>query len=402
MTERQTTLTKPVRRQIGGSIRKIDTKSGPRWQFVVDLTPDPDTGHRRQRRYTYRSEAEAVAAQAELRVQVVQHVYVDRTRITVDQYLDDWLTAGQRTWRPSTARSYALALHPAREAFGAKRLQRLTRADVETLVQSMLRTGGRDGKGRSPRTVALLLTILNKAMKDAQADDLIARNPCQHVHKPTSQHTEMAVWDSGQAAVFIDHVSGHRLAGPMNLTMRGLRRGEVLGLQWADIDFARGVLHVRRTRTQAGSLGVVVGPPKTSRGRRTLPLDPPLVAALRHTYAATVTDAVVRRFGDPGTSWVVVDQAGEPMRPEAYGDLFVDLAAQAGLPRIRLHDARHTALTLLLQAGVPVHVVARFAGHDPAVTMRTYAHVTADALAVASGVFGEAFGTRSTGRLGER
>ena len=82
------------------------------------------------------------------------------------------------------------------------------------------------------------------------------------------------------------------------------------------------------------------------------------------------------------------------MRPEAYSDLFVDLATAAGLPLLRLHDARHTALSLLLASGVPVHVVARFAGHDPAVTLRTYAHVTPDALSAASSVFGAAFGDR--------
>jgi len=387
-------MSKPTRRQVGGSIRRVETRSGPRWRFTVDLTPDPVTGARRQRQYTFRTEAEAVHAQAATRVQVAARTYVDRTSITVDQWLDQWLAAGQRDWRPSTHRSYLLALTPVRAAIGTKRLQRVDRADIEAIVAAMLRQGGRAGTGRSPRTVSLLLTILGKAFRDAQAEDLIARNPCEHVRKPSGQHQEMAVWDAGQAARFIDHVAAHPLAGPLNLTMRGLRRGEILGLQWGDVDFARGVLHVRRTRVQAGSAGVVVGPPKTARGRRTLPLDPPLVAALRHTYDATVTSAVVRPLVDPASVWVAVDAAGEPLRPDAYGDLFGALAAQAGLPRIRLHDARHTALSLLLAAGVPVHVVARFAGHDPSVTLRTYAHVTADALSVASGVFGQTFGRR--------
>jgi integrase len=129
-------------------------------------------------------------------------------------------------------------------------------------------------------------------------------------------------------------------------------------------------------------------------GSSPLPLDAPLVDALRHTYEAAVASSVVRPLVDPSTLWVAVDEAGEPLRPAAYGQMFTALAADAGLPRIRLHDARHTALTLLLGSGVAVHVVARFAGHDPSVTMPTYAHVTPDALAAASGVFGEAFGRR--------
>ena len=131
----------------------------------------------------------------------------------------------------------------------------------------------------------------------------------------------------------------------------------------------------------------MTGPPKTARGRRTLPIDPPLAAALRHTRSATVAALGPDR-------WVAVDQAGQPYRPEAFSDLFVDLATEARLPVIRLHDLRDTALSLLLARGVPVHVVARFAGHDPAITLRTYAHVTPDALGAASEVFGSAFGVR--------
>jgi integrase len=383
----------PQKRQVGGSIGKVDTSAGPRWRFTVDLDPGPD-GKRRQRRYTFITEGEAVTKQAELRTQVAQHVYVDRNAVTVGQYLDQWLAAGERTWRPSTHRSYELAVTPARTAFGSKRLQHLERADIERLVTTMLRTGGRTGTGRSPRTVSLLLTILCKAFKDAQADDLLGRNPVQHVKKPSTTHTEMNVWDSAQAATFIAHVADHRLAGPLTLTMHGLRRGEVLGLQWRDIDLTRGVVHIRRTRTQAGSRGVVVGPPKTTRGVRTLPLSGSLTAALKHTFEATVTAAVVRPL-NPSQAWVTIDDAGEPMRPDTYGHLFTDQATAAGLPRIRLHDARHTAATLLLENGVPVHVVARFLGHDPAITQRVYAHVTATALDAASGVFDQVLGTGS-------
>jgi integrase len=379
-------LSKPKPRQVGGSIRKTDTRSGPRWRFTIDLDPDPSTGRRRQRTFTFRTEAEAVAAQAATRVQVARHTFVDRHATTLDDWLDQWLAAGHRHWRPSTWRSYVLAVKPFRERLGPRRLQRIGKADIEAVVAAMLATGGPQRTGRSPRTVALALQIVGKAFRDAIAEDLLQRDPTAHVRRPVQAHREMATWDAAQAAAFIDQVHDHPLTGPLNLTMRGLRRGEVLGLQWGDIDLARGVLHIRRTRTDAGTAGVVVGPPKTARSIRTLPLDPPLVDALRRTRSATV-----RSLTEP---WVAVDGAGRPLRPDAYGDLFTGQARAAGLPRIRLHDARHTALSLLLGSGVPVHVVARFAGHDPSVTLRTYAHADTDALNAASGVFGAAFGQR--------
>ena len=153
-------------------------------------------------------------------------------------------------------------------------------------------------------------------------------------------------------------------------------------------------MHVRQTQVQVGHR-VVVGPPTTTRGRRSIPLDPEALDALRRT----VTDAEVVPLRQRGAKrdddrLVAVDVLWEPLHPEVYGDMFERHARAARLPRIRLHDARHTALTLLLGQGVPVHVVARFAGHDPSVTLRTYAHVTDDSARAASAALGALYGTR--------
>lgn len=387
--------TKP--RQRGSSITRVDLPSGPRWRFRLDLEPDPDTGRRRQRTLTFRTEGEAVEAQSKLRVDVAQRTYTEPSKVTLNEYLDGWLLAGQRTWRPSTLRSYTLALKPVRDALGRRKVQQIGRADIERLTASMLASGGRrKGQHRSPRTVALALTILSKALKDAVHDELIPRNPAEHVRKPRTEHREMSTWTPDEVRSFLAHVDADPLVGAWHLTMRGLRRGEVCGLRWSDIDFTGKTLTIRQARVEVGSQ-VVTGAPKTARGRRTLPLDDELARALRLTRERTVTDAQVVPLRQRGTDerLIVVDGCGEPLRPEVYGDLFARHAKAAGLPPIRLHDARHTALTLLLQQGVPVHVVARFAGHDPSVTLRTYAHVQADALKAA----GDALGALYAGRL---
>jgi integrase len=384
-------------RQRGSSIQRVELQSGIRWRFRLDLPPGPD-GRRRQRTLTFETEAEAVEAQARARTQVTQQSYTEPSKITLNQYLDDWLAAGERTWRPTTCNSYRLALKPAREALGRKPLQRVTRADVERLARTMLTEGGRGGTGRSPRTVALLLTILGKAFGDAVDDDLLHRNVVERVRKPRSQHTEMHTWTAEQVRQFLAHVTDDPLIGLWHLTMRGLRRGEVMGLRWCDVDLDAGVVHVRQDRVQAGPQ-VVTGPPKTARGRRSIPLDTEAVAALRSTYQRTVGGSVVplHQSGTPkrvDARLVAVDAAGEPLRPEVYGDAFTRHAQDAGLPNIRLHDARHTALSLLLEQGVPVHVVARFAGHDPSVTLRTYAHVSDTAMIAASTALGTLYETR--------
>jgi integrase len=359
------------------------------------MEPAPD-GRRRQRTYTFRSERDAVEAQARIRSQVTARTYVEPARITVAGWMDDWLSINERTWRPSTTASYRLALKPAREAFGATRLQSLARADVETLVRSMLTSGGRTRDGRSPRTVALLLTILRKCLNDAEAEGLIATNPAARVKKPARQEREMHTWTAQQMTTFLDAVDDDPLVGAWHLSALGLRRGEVLGLRWSDIDFEAGVLHVRQARVQAGR-EVVTNEPKTARGRRSLPMHPALTAALKATRERTVTNAAVvpiRQRGADGARLVAVDAAGEPIRPDAYSDLFATHVKAAGLPPIRLHDLRHSALSLLLQQGVPVHVVAKLAGHDPSVTLRTYAHAQDAAVRAAVHQLGALYGTR--------
>ncbi|NMM23275.1 MAG: site-specific integrase [Phycicoccus sp.] len=384
-------------RQRGSSIQRVELASGPRWRFRIDLEPGPD-GDRRQRTLTYKTEREAVTAQARIRAQISARMYTEPSKISVDEYLDTWMATSERSWRWSTHRSYLLAVKPAREAFGSKRLQAVTRADLESLVTKMLSTGGPHGTGRSPRTVALLLTILRKAFQEAMADDLIPRNVVDRVAKPKTQQREMATWTAEQARVFLDRVEEDPLVGLWHLTMRGLRRGEVMGLRWGDIDLDRAVVHIRQARVQAGR-EIRVGPPKTARGLRDIELDFAAVDALRKTRERTLGAEVVplRQEGSgDGLSerLVAVNAAGEPLHPEVYSDAFSRHARSADLPPIRLHDARHTALTLLLEQGTPVHVVARFAGHDPSVTLRTYAHVSDTAMAVAADALGALYARR--------
>lgn len=384
------------KRQRGSNITRIETASGPRWRFRVDVPPAED-GARRQRTMTFKSEREAIEAQAKHRVQVSEGSYLEPSRLTVNDWFDAWLSTGERTWRASTSASYRLAFKPAREAFGTMKLQKLRREHVEALTRSMLASGGRTGTGRSPRTVSLLLTVLSKCLGDALDDELVTTNAAARVKKPARAHTEMSTWTAEQMRTFLNAVDDDPLVGAWNLSALGLRRGEVLGLRWSDVDFEKGVINIRQARVQAGK-EVVVNEPKTSRGRRTLPLHPALVTALRTTQRRTVTDAAVLPLRQRGAGardrLIVVDAAGEPLRPDRYSELFEKHARDAGLPLVRLHDLRHSALSLLLAQGVPVHVVAKIAGHDPSVTLRTYAHAQDAAMVDAVTRLGELYGTR--------
>ena len=193
---------------------------------------------------------------------------------------------------------------------------------------------------------------------------------------------------------FLTHVADDRLYAAWLLTMHGLRRGEVLGLRWTDLtlDGPEPSLAVQQTRVLVHASVVTIGEPKTARGRRVLPLPAELVAALRDLSDRQATERELAGRAYEDTGLVVVDGLGRPLRLERYGDAFRRHARDAGLPDIRLHDARHTAASLMLALGYPVHVVAAWLGHDPVMTQRVYAHVHAAEMRS----LGEAFGRALT------
>ncbi|UGQ43394.1 tyrosine-type recombinase/integrase [Rhodococcus aetherivorans] len=234
--------------------------------------------------------------------------------------------------------------------------------------------------GVSARTVCTMLTVLSSALTAAVKRGLVARNVAALVDRPSVEHREMSAWEPEQAQAFRRHVSGDRLYACWLLTLYGLRRSEVLGLTWDRVDFDAGTVTVSQGRVIVRGEGTAVGDPKSARSRRTLPMPPEVVAALRALHRVQAAERLALGPGYPDTDLVAVSVDGTPLRPETYSKMFRRRCEAAGVPVIRLHDARHTAASTMLAAGVPVLVVAKWLGHDPAMTLRVYGHAHDDAL----------------------
>jgi integrase len=178
------------------------------------------------------------------------------------------------------------------------------------------------------------------------------------------------------ARAFLEHIRGDPLyAAWLLFATTGVRRGEVAGLRWPDVDLKAGRVSPRRPRVVV-NYEVVVSEPKTSKGRRSLALDPTTVAALRERRARQLEQrlAVGPRWQDSGLVFTWPD--GRSIHPERFSRWFEQHAREAGLPRIRLHDVRHSYATAALAAGVPAKVVSERLGHaNIAITMDTYSHV---------------------------
>jgi integrase len=174
------------------------------------------------------------------------------------------------------------------------------------------------------------------------------------------------------------------------LALSGLRRGELPGLKWSDIDLEAGTISVERGRVAAGSGIVVEGAPKTLSSRRTLPLDDGLVAVLRRASARYAQERLALGAAHTDSGYVAVNEVGEPYTPDTLTRKWRKLTKAAGVKAIRLHDARHSCGTALHLRGVPLAVIAKWLCHaDAETTARIYAHSQQDALKAASLTLGE-------------
>jgi len=373
-------------------IRKIELKGGAvRYRLVVDIGRD-ENGKRQQITRTFDKLKDARAELSRIRHETDQGTYVKPSEITVSEYLDEYLVGATRGRRESTKVSYRDAFRPVRERLGARALQSVSKADIESLVDWMLtsgrRRGGQVGTALGPRSVRLRLKA---AFEMAVDEGRLVRNVVKLVTPPEYTPGERATWSRTEVRRFLRVATKDRLHAAWRLSLYGLRRGEVLGLRWSDIDLRAKTLTVSQARVLV-DYKVRIELPKSRNGKRTLPFDDELVSALTdlrkrraresetagHAYRAGLEDLDWYTAGD---EYVVTDELGIPLHPEAYSDEFTRLLRRAGLPKIRLHASRHTTLSLMEKAGVPISIVSKWAGHyDAAFTMRTYVHASDDDL----------------------
>jgi integrase len=261
---------------------------------------------------------------------------------------------------------------------GARKIGALTPADISKLVEHMRNTKSAAGReGLSARTTQVAVSTLKAATSWALKNGLIGRDPLQGVDRPRLDQKPMASWTVEQARTFLTHSADDRLATAWALFLaRGPRRGEVAGLCWDAVDLDTGSLQVVKTLISVDGKALD-SIPKTGAGRRTIPLDTSLVTLLRTHGVAQKAARLRAGQAWQGTGHVFTDELGRPYHPDHFSARFDKLVSETELPRIRLHDLRHTAASLMLASGVPVKVVQEMLGHSsPAITLSLYAHTT--------------------------
>jgi integrase len=225
---------------------------------------------------------------------------------------------------------------------------------------------GKDGaKPLSSTSAHQAHVILSRALKIAERRGLVKANAAALAEAPPVRNQEFEILDKAQADQVIATAATRRNAARYTVAFAlGLRQGEALGLRWRDVDLDEGVLSVRHSLSRVIGQGLQLGPTKSTRGERAIALPKPLLDELK---AHRKTQAAERLAA--GSRWVDADHVfatatGNPIDPKDDWRYWRDLLAEAGVPHVRLHAARHTAATMLLALGVPQKVVMEILGHS--------------------------------------
>jgi integrase len=270
-------------------------------------------------------------------------------------------------------------------ALGKKRLTALSPADVRLLLARVAaaRTAGRKSQPEeerpvvSVRTVQQVHAVIRAVLSPAVREEIVGRNVAKLVQAPAPDHEEIKPWTDAEARAFLSSARGHRLRALFVAALSlGLRRGELLGLRWVDIDFGAPQLRVSQTLQRVKGEGIVFGPPKSRRSRRVLTMPGILVQALKEHRAAQHRDRILAGSEWQESGLVFTTATGRHVEPRNLNTAFARLLARVDVRAIRFHDLRHTCATLLLARGVSPRRVMDILGHSQiAVTMNIYGHV---------------------------
>jgi len=363
-------------RKRGQNEGSIFQRKDGRWCSVVDL--GWENGKRKRKTY-YGATRKAVAEALNKALrEMAQGLPVAIQRQTVEQFLEHWLENAVRpATRPATFSSYTdtVKLHIL-PILGRLPLSKVSPQHVQTLLNQKLK------QGLSSRYVAYIRAVLRIALNQAKKWNLVTLNAAELAEPPRVERHEFRALDPADTRKLLDAVKGARLEALYSVALSlGLRRGEILGLRWKDLNLDEGVLSVKQAAQRIRGQGMTFAPPKTERARRKVMLPNPLVSALRSHHKRQLEEQLCA-----GSRWQQMDLVfasgvGTPLEPRNLDRHFKRMLVKADLPNMRFHDLRHSAASLLLAQNVNPRTVMEILGHSRiSMTLDTYSHVMPEAM----------------------
>ncbi len=358
----------------------IRQRSKGSWTLFVDLGRDPETGKRKQKLLTVRgTKKDAEKEMRTVLTRIEGGVYVKPTKLTVGEYLKQWLESYVATnVTPKTQDRYEgiIRAHLI-PAFGMLELTALHPQHIQSYYSQALKSGRKDGKGGlSARTVRYHHMVLYEALKHAVKYGLLIRNVAEAVDPPIPEYKGITIIDSDRVRELLQAAKETPYyACIFTAVYTGMRRSELLGLRWCDVDLELATLSIVQTLHQTQNGKYVIGKPKTKGSSRMIAMSPSLAILLREQKQNRELDRML--LGKPilPEDLVFSNPDGSPLRPNTVSRAFEKIARSLGL-KMRFHDLRHAHATLMLRQGVHPKIVSERLGHSSvAITLDIYSHV---------------------------
>ena len=347
------------------------TQRGDKYRVCFDYGIDREG--RRVRKYrTFDTKRDATRAFNEHKVKMDKGTQIMPSEYTFAQWLDYWykdiiLPQIEET----TAYGYrGMIENYLKPQLGEIRLQKLTARDIQQYYTWLM-----DEKELSPNTVIKHHNLLTNTLNAAERQEYITKNPMRAVSPPKKRQREAKFYTPEQLGTLLDKAVGTRLELPVFIcAYLGLRRGELCGLRWSDVDLEHKTITIENTRTQAGKKEIEKGT-KTASSTRTLYLPDTLCDMLKAAKEHQQACRAEYKNAYDDNDYVVVMEDGRPFRPNYLSELFGKFLADNDLPKI-VHELRHTFASLSNQAGIPAYNIGKALGHStPATTQKIYTHL---------------------------
>lgn len=352
-------------------------KRGKTWTYVVDLPPDQGTGKRIQKKKGgFATQKEADRALIALLASVDKGDYVSEINLTIADFFDIWLKDYALQKYKSTVYDVEESIIRSRivPVIGRQKLQQIKPLTINRFYNGLLEKYSSD-------YVRHVHAILRKAFGQAVKWEMLVSNPIDKVEAPKLRRKEMKTWTMEQCLHFLETAEGHVHYIVFSLAIHtGMRKGEILGLRWSDIDFEAKSLMIQQTVNWTPSKGIIIQDTKTSSSARRIPIGNMLITDLKHRLQIIEDNKQnigIENYKDHDL--VCCYANGEPIKPRRVTETFAFLTGKSELPKIRFHDLRHSHASMLLNNGINAKIGAERLGHSSVqIYLDRYSHLLPD------------------------
>jgi integrase len=346
-------------------------KKGNKYYAVVFVSGPNGEPKRKEIATGEENEKKAQKILNKIEAQIEENTFTLPDNITVAQYLKEWLNLCEHRLSPTTFEGYEnIIKNHINPTLGNKQLQKLSAFDVEKYYILKLKT-------LSAKTVLQHHRILHRAFGQAVIKGLIQKNPCDYIEAPKPKKYHAKVLKPEEIPVFINAFKNTIFEVPVHLALGlGLRRGEIFGLRWQDIDFDEGVINIHQTLVRT-TRKLHFKEPKSETSIRSLSIPVNLLALLK-AYKKKQNKIKMQNRDSYNEEYdlVMCNEIGEPINPDSFTKRFQEFIENNNLPKIRFHDLRHTNATLMLKGKIQPKIASKRLGHSTvAITNDLYSHV---------------------------